>query len=237
MNELAAKSEELAGSRSSRGAYWYAKRFVDVSCAAILFFTLLPVLIMIALAIRLESPGAAIYRQARMGSRRRRVAGTTVWEPTPFTFLKFRTMSRDADPALHEAHVESFVRGRLRGSHTKASFKLTGDPRVTRLGRILRRTSLDELPQLINVLRGDMSLVGPRPVPLYEAALYNERQLGRFAALPGITGLWQVRGRCDISFEEMIELDLADVRDQSLALDTKILFLTIPAVIGGRGAG
>jgi exopolysaccharide production protein ExoY len=237
MNELAAQSEELAESRSSRGAYWYAKRFVDVFGAAVLLFALSPLLILMALAIRLESPGAAIYRQERMGSRRRRVAGATVWEPTPFTFLKFRTMSHDADPALHEAHVEAFVRGRLRGSYTKASFKLTGDPRVTPLGRILRRTSFDELPQLINVVRGEMSLVGPRPVPLYEAALYNERQQGRFAALPGVTGLWQVRGRCDISFEEMIELDLSYVRDQSLALDTKILFLTIPAVIGGRGAG
>jgi lipopolysaccharide/colanic/teichoic acid biosynthesis glycosyltransferase len=237
MSELTARDEAPIGGRGARIDYLRAKRFIDLVGAVVLLMALLPLLVVIATIIKLESGGPVIYRQERMGSRHRRVAGARVWEPTSFLFLKFRTMSADADPALHQAHVEDFVRGRLRGSDTKASFKLAGDPRVTRVGRILRRTSLDELPQLVNVIRGEMSLVGPRPVPLYEAALYNGHQRQRFAAVPGLTGLWQIRGRCDVSFEAMIELDLAYVRSRSPWLDAKILFLTIPAVIGGRGAG
>ena len=115
--------------------------------------------------------------------------------------------------------------------------RLIDDPRVTRIGRILRRTSLDELPQLFNVIRGEMSLVGPRPVPLYEVAAYQPWQRERLAALPGITGLWQVRGRCELSFEDMVRLDVEYIRNQSIWLDFKILSLTIPAVLSGRGAG
>ncbi|MGH9896190.1 MAG: sugar transferase, partial [bacterium] len=117
-----------------------------------------------------------------------------------------------------------------------ARFKLSNDPRVTRVGRVLRRMSLDELPQLFNVLKGEMSLVGPRPVPLYEVAEYGESDTERLAALPGITGLWQVRGRAEIPFSEMVRLDCEYVRNQSLWLDLKILAATIPAVVSGRGA-
>jgi lipopolysaccharide/colanic/teichoic acid biosynthesis glycosyltransferase len=237
MNELTIRDEAFIEGLSERIDSRYGKRFADVLSAFILLVALAPLLILIAIAIKLETSGPVIFRQERMGSRPRRSNGATVWEPTPFVFLKFRTMSASADPSLHRAHVEAFVRGRLGRSNENASFKLDGDPRVTRVGGLLRKTSLDELPQLINVIRGEMSLVGPRPVPLYEFALYDERQQRRMAAIPGLTGLWQVRGRCDVSFEEMIELDLAYVRDRSFWLDVKILFLTIPAVVGGRGAG
>jgi lipopolysaccharide/colanic/teichoic acid biosynthesis glycosyltransferase len=237
MNEVAPRSETLIQGRAALVDYQHVKRLADVVGSLILLVALLPFLVLIGAAIKLDSSGPIIYRQKRMGSIRRRADGACVWEPNPFVFLKFRTMSVDADPALHRAHVENFVFGRLRGSDTKARFKLAADPRVTRVGKILRRASLDELPQLINVIRGEMSLVGPRPVPLYEATLYDECEKERFAALPGITGLWQVCGRCDVSFSEMIELDLAYIRGQSFWLDTKILLLTIPAVVGGRGAG
>src|SRR6267142_3954047 len=138
--------------------------------------------------------------------------------------LKFRSMYQNADPAVHEAYIRDFVEGRAEESGGK--FKLTNDPRVTRVGRILRKFSLDELLQLLNVLKGDMSLVGPRPVPPYEVACYRNGDHKRLAALPGITGLWQVKGRCQVSFEEMIRMDIEYVRDASLLLDLKILFLT-----------
>jgi lipopolysaccharide/colanic/teichoic acid biosynthesis glycosyltransferase len=147
-------------------------------------------------------------------------------------------MVRDADPSVHVAHVNAFVHGRLEGSDASgAAFKLQNDRRVTRVGALLRRTSIDELPQLINVLLGEMSLVGPRPVPPYEVSHYDQTHLGRFGASPGITGLWQVSGRCSVSFDEMVRLDLEYITKQSLAIDLKILFLTIPAIVSGRGAG
>jgi lipopolysaccharide/colanic/teichoic acid biosynthesis glycosyltransferase len=223
--------------RSGIVNYHTVKRCADFAGALVLLLCLAPLLVGIAIAIKLQSTGPVLYRHERMGSRRRRVDRAAVWEPEPFVFLKFRTMTADADTSLHETHVEDFVRGRLHATGTNVTFKLTADPRVTSLGRFLRRTSLDELPQLVNVLRGEMSLVGPRPVPLYEVALYDDPHHERFAAIPGMTGLWQVQGRCDVSFREMIELDLAYVRTQSLWLDTKILFRTIPAIISGRGAG
>jgi lipopolysaccharide/colanic/teichoic acid biosynthesis glycosyltransferase len=221
----------------NRPQYLLVKRCADVAGAAILLVGLMPLMVLIALLIVLDSPGGVFYVQERMGSRRRRVGGERAWELEPFSVFKFRTMSAGADSSLHQAHVEAYVRGRLHPEpRTPARFKLAEDPRVTRFGSILRRTSLDELPQLINVIRGEMSLVGPRPVPVYEVALYEEAHHERFAARPGITGLWQVSGRCDISFEDMINLDITYARAQSFWLDAKILLLTIPAVIGGRGA-
>ena len=146
-------------------------------------------------------------------------------------------MVRDADSSLHEAYIKDFVEGRAHPSaESGGKYKLTNDPRVTRIGRFLRKFSLDELPQLFNVLKGDMSLVGPRPVPTYEVAGYSPRHHDRFAALPGITGWWQVKGRCQVSFEEMIRMDLDYIHNASLWLDLKILFLTLPAVLSRRGA-
>ena len=154
-----------------------------------------------------------------------------------FTMYKFRSMVQNADSSVHEAYIKDFVEGRAQATpENGGKFKLTNDLRVTPLGRLLRKFSLDELPQLINVLKGDMSLVGPRPVPPYEVACYGNGHHKRLAALPGITGFWQVKGRGRVTFEEMIRMDIQYVENASLWLDLKVLFLTIPAVLSRRGA-
>ncbi|WP_240705217.1 WecB/TagA/CpsF family glycosyltransferase [Pacificoceanicola onchidii] len=194
-----------------------AKRAFDMVGSALLTILLAPLLLLIAGLIRLESPGAALFRQERVGQ-----------DGKPFTIFKFRSMYQDA-----EARLEA-----VRGSSDRDGlcFKARRDPRVTRLGRILRRTSLDELPQILNVLRGEMSLVGPRPALPSEVAQYPAAARERLKARPGITGLWQVAGRADIGFDKMIDMDLAYVRSRSLIMDLLILSMTARAVIGGRGA-
>jgi lipopolysaccharide/colanic/teichoic acid biosynthesis glycosyltransferase len=210
---------------------------LDIVLAGLLLTLLLPLLLLIAVLIKLDSRGPVIFRQERVGSRRRRVGGKIVWLIETFTFYKFRSMFPDADTSVHEAYIRDFVQGRAQATEKNGGkFKLTNDPRVTRIGRILRKTSLDELPQLFNVLKGGMSLVGPRPVPPYEVALYRDGDHQRLAALPGITGLWQVAGRCSVSFEGMIQMDLEYIRKASLWLDAKILLRTLPAVLSARGA-
>ena len=216
--------------------YYIAKRALDFVVATTLLTVLAPVLLLIAVLIKLDTPGPVIFSQERVGSRRVR-HGKPAWELRTFRLYKFRSMVRNASSSLHEAHVKAFVEGRVTGDDPRSRFKLQNDPRVTRVGAFLRRTSLDELPQLVNVVRGDMSLVGPRPVPLYEVSHYRNEHRERFAAVPGITGLWQISGRCSLPFEEMFRLDVEYVRNQSLRLDLKILALTIPAVLSTRGAG
>src|SRR5262249_20706088 len=158
-----------------------------------------------AILIKLDTPGQIFFVQERVGSRRRSRDGQTIWEIQNFPFYKFRSMVQNADQSLHQAYIAAWIEGRVSESTTTGTkFKLTDDPRVTRIGRILRKTSLDELPQLMNVLKGEMSLVGPRPVPTYEVAEYQAQHYQRLGALPGITGLWQVKARCQVSFEEMI---------------------------------
>jgi lipopolysaccharide/colanic/teichoic acid biosynthesis glycosyltransferase len=221
-----------------RRLYFAAKRAVDLVVASAALIVTTPLLALVALAIKLDSPGPVLFTHERIGSRRRVRAGRTTWELGTFRVWKFRTMWCDVDDSLHESHIRAFVEGRLAEHEeegTKARFKLHDDPRITRVGGLLRRLSLDELPQLVNVVAGTMTLVGPRPVPPYEAVLYPSSD--RFAAQPGITGLWQVRGRCDLPIEQMWDLDRIYVSGQSLWLDLKILALTIPAVVGGRGAG
>lgn len=217
--------------------YFLLKRCLDLSLAIALLVMLSPLMALIALCIRLDSPGPALFVQERVGVRRHAAHGRTIWKLRHFRLLKFRSMFRDADQAVHRAYIEAFVEGDLTtpesGEHT---YKLVRDPRVTRLGRFLRKTSLDELPQLINVVRGDMSLVGPRPVPTYEVAQYKSWHYERLSALPGLTGIWQVRGRCRVPFNEMVRMDIDYARSQSLWVDLKILMLTIPAVLGGHGA-
>lgn len=217
--------------------YSTLKRAMDVFLALAIVILLLPLLLLIVLLIKLDSPGPVIFTQERVGARRRRLGHHSVWVVQNFTIYKFRSMVQDADSSLHEAYIKDFVEGRAQASpESGGKFKLTNDPRVTRVGRLLRKFSLDELPQLFNVLKGDMSLVGPRPVPTYEVAGYQPRHHNRFAALPGVTGLWQVKGRCQVSFEEMIRMDLEYIRNASLWFDLKLLFLTIPAVLSRRGA-
>ena len=223
----------VRASTARPAGYFVCKRIVDAILAALALLGLLPLLLAIALLIKLDSPGPILFRQERVGSRRRRSrAGAPVWEITHFKVCKFRSMFYGASESLHQLHTRAFVQD----SEAADAIKLTQDPRVTRLGALLRRTSLDELPQLINVLKGEMSLVGPRPVPVYEAAAYSEWHWERLAALPGISGWWQVKGRGRVTFTEMMRMDIEYVRRQSLWLDFKILCATIPAVLSRRGA-
>jgi exopolysaccharide biosynthesis polyprenyl glycosylphosphotransferase len=205
------------------------KRVIDLIGSALLLLMLLPLMAMIALAVKCGSPGPVLFRQTRVGQRGRH-----------FTFLKFRSMVVENDPSLHRNYVKQFIRGTAaKNTNEKGEgvFKLTQDPRVTSLGRFLRRTSMDELPQLWNVLRGEMSLVGPRPPIPYEVECYDLWHQRRVLELkPGITGLWQVSGRSRTGFNEMVRLDLQYARTWSPWLDVKILLRTPFAVFGAAGA-
>lgn len=211
------------------------KRALDFTVALVLILLLLPTLLLIAIAVKLDSPGSIIFVQERAGCRRRRVNGQLSWEMVSFPMYKFRSMVKDADSSAHHKHIRDYIAG---NGHSSSGTQpaLKGDMRVTRVGKIIRAWSLDELPQLFNVLKGDMSLVGPRPVPLYEVAEYSEGHYERLTALPGITGLWQVKGRCLLSFDEQIALDVMYARQQSIWLDLQILALTLPAVLQKVGA-
>lgn len=217
--------------------YLSTKRCFDLLIAIIALILLALPLLVIALLIALDSPGPPLFTQKRVGARPRYNGSTLAWQTRIFGCHKFRTMYHNCDQSAHEKFVIKFVAGQLDGSGgTKPSYKLASDPRVTRMGRWLRRTSLDELPQLINIIKGEMSLVGPRPVPVYEVSAYQSWHHERLKALPGLTGLWQVKGRSSVSFEEMVRLDIAYVRNESLWLDLKLIFATLPAIWHGRGA-
>jgi lipopolysaccharide/colanic/teichoic acid biosynthesis glycosyltransferase len=194
--------------------------------AAALLLLLTPVMIAIAIAIRLDSSGPALFRQRRLGR-----------SLVPFTVNKFRTMTHGASSEVHRAFVLSLIAGdQPDQAEGEPRFKLSRDARVTRVGRFLRRTSLDELPQLWNVVRGEMSLVGPRPAISYEVERYAPDWFARFAVKPGVTGLWQVSGRSELTIEDMIRLDIEYAGRRSLRLNLWILLRTVPAVLTLRGA-
>jgi lipopolysaccharide/colanic/teichoic acid biosynthesis glycosyltransferase len=231
-------------STSDRLGYHLAKRIIDVTISLLMLLCLAPLMLVIAAAIRLDTPGPAIYSHERLGGRRRKVDGRWTWVLEPFTLYKFRTMVADADHVLHRGYMMAYLTAdetalaALRpGRAAGESYRPSHDPRVTRLGRFLRTISVDELPQLWNVLRGDMSLVGPRPPLAYELEAYQERHLGRLASRPGLTGWAQVRGRCTIGFEDMVRLDVEYIERRSIAFDLKVLALTIPVVLSRTGAG
>lgn len=224
--------------------YYFIKRVFDIVITLHGLLLILPLIAIIALLIKLDSPGPIIFKQERVGAKRQTRNGRTIWVVRTFSFYKFRTMWTDTNPVLHQQYMEAYISGdetqmaNLQPDlKSSSSYKLHGDPRITRIGKFLRRSSLDELPQLWNVIKGDMSLVGPRPPIPYEVKKYTRHHFGRLAALPGITGLWQVNGRCQTTFEEMIQLDLEYIQNQSIWLDLKILILTVPAVISEKGAG
>jgi exopolysaccharide biosynthesis polyprenyl glycosylphosphotransferase len=208
---LSLRSVRLSGPQA------LAKRLFDITLSGAVLLLTLPLFLVISGAIKLSSPGPVFYRQQRIGK-----------QGNPFTLLKFRTMVDGADVMLDLLVAANEADGPL--------FKIRNDPRVSRVGRFLRRSSLDELPQLLNVLKGDMSLVGPRPPLPHEVARYEDWQLDRLEVRPGITGLWQVSGRSDLSFNEMVRLDLFYIENWSLAYDMFILIKTIPAVATSRGA-
>jgi exopolysaccharide biosynthesis polyprenyl glycosylphosphotransferase len=194
------------------------KRVIDIVVAGATLLALLPLLALIALGIKVDSPGPVFFVQTRVGRNKR-----------TFRLAKFRTMCADAERRQADLEALNEAKGPV--------FKIARDPRVTRLGRLLRRTSLDEIPQLWNVLRGDMSLVGPRPLPLRDVSRFDQAvQRKRFSVKPGITCLWQVSGRSKLGFADWLHLDLWYIDNWSLALDLKVLIKTVPAVVRGTGA-
>jgi exopolysaccharide biosynthesis polyprenyl glycosylphosphotransferase len=202
------------------------KRLIDIACSSLLLLMLAPFFAIIALMIKLHSKGPALFSQIRIGQNGK-----------PFSFLKFRSMYVGSDTAIHREYVTKFISREDSVSEPEGIYKLINDPRVTPIGRFLRKTSLDELPQLWNVLCGEMSLVGPRPALPYELkayALWHHRRI--FDAKPGITGLWQVTGRSRTTFNEMVRLDLRYAQQWSIWLDFKILLQTPKAVLMGEGA-
>jgi lipopolysaccharide/colanic/teichoic acid biosynthesis glycosyltransferase len=221
---------------TQRRGYRCCKRTLDVLLSALGLLALSPFMSVIAVLIKLDSRGPAFFFHERVGCKPHYYNGQVFWELRRFRLLKFRSMKADSDDREHENCVRDYVTGCKDAFARNGTFKIRHDPRVTRLGAFLRKTSIDELPQLLNVLKGDVSLVGPRPVPPYEVALYSSPHFARFTALPGITGPWQVKGRCELPFDEMIRLDTEYARAASIWLDFKIMLLTIPAVIFGRGA-
>jgi lipopolysaccharide/colanic/teichoic acid biosynthesis glycosyltransferase len=202
------------------------KRVLDLVLASLLLIVLAPVMAVIAIAIRCTSPGPALFHQLRIGYRL-----------SPFVMLKFRTMQVDNDDSIHRAYATAFFSGDVTPAEAERGvYKLTRDPRVTSVGAFLRRSSLDELPQLFNVLRGDMSLVGPRPALPYEVELFEPRFQARFLAKPGITGLWQVSGRSTLPMRQALELDVDYVQRRTIGLDILTLLRTVPAVLRGHEA-
>lgn len=210
----------------SRKAYEAAKRLVDIVASFLLLLVASLPMGIIAVLVKLDSRGPALFTQTRAGRNR-----------APFTMYKFRTMIHGNDPRIHEEFYRDLVEGTAEsrtGDDGEQVF-LLDDPRVTRVGKYLRKLSLDELPNLVNVLRGDMSLVGPRPPIPYEVEMYDERSLRRLEVRPGLTGLAQVKGRGSLTFEQIIEYDLDYVDRRSMRLDLWILARTIPAVLFRRG--
>jgi lipopolysaccharide/colanic/teichoic acid biosynthesis glycosyltransferase len=201
------------------------KYAVDAIAALIGMLLVSPVFIAFALAIKLTSPGRVFYQAKAVGKGGRF-----------FRMYKFRSMVSGASKEIHKDFVTRMIKGEIVQDGSGKTLKITDDPRVTKVGKLLRKTSLDELPQLINVLKGEMSLVGPRPCLPYEYEVYKEWHKKRTAVRPGITGLWQVVGRSEVSFEDMILLDLYYIYNQSLELDLSILFETAFVVLRKRGA-
>jgi len=219
VTDLAERKKTAAPQRGQEAV----KRLIDVSLSLVLIVMISPLLLLLWCLVRLTSSGPAFFRQERVGRNMR-----------SFTMLKLRTMYVDNHDQIHRNYVTHLLSAdEPTAAGDNGLFKLEQDPRVTRLGVWLRRTSLDELPQLLNVLRGEMSLVGPRPVLPWEAELFEERYRRRFLVKPGISGLWQVSGRSRLTMREALELDIEYADRQSLALDLSIILRTVPTVFGG----
>lgn len=221
---------DLEDSRRASELKLLVKRGVDIIGSIIGIFTLMPVMLITVFAIKATSPGPVIFRQTRLGK-----------QGIPFTFYKFRSMHVGMDDQIHREYIQDFIDGHHvkinQGNEEKPLFKIKSDPRTTRIGKFIRKTSIDELPQLFNVLQGDMSLVGPRPPLPYEAEKYQPWHLRRILEMkPGITGLWQVEGRSKTGWDDAVRLDIRYIQNWSLLFDLKILLRTVTEVLRCRGA-
>ncbi|RYM05483.1 sugar transferase [Sporolactobacillus sp. THM7-7] len=215
---IGGNAEKLNEKIKQQKVYLFTKRFMDIIGALIGLLLLSPAFLVIALLIKLDDPkGKVIFKQVRVGKN-----GKT------FEIYKFRSMVSNAEQLLNKLLGKNETTG--------AMFKMKDDPRVTRIGHILRKTSLDELPQLINVLRGEMSLVGPRPPLPREVEKYTDYDKQRLLVKPGCTGLWQVSGRSNVGFNEMVELDLKYINERSIVLDVKLIFKTFTLLLGSKNA-
>jgi len=221
---------DLASRDNAKKFFCMIKRIMDIVGSALALLLFAPILLLIAIAIKLTSEGPVFFRQKRVGQYGEQ-----------FVFLKFRSMHVNNDASIHKAFVKQLIAGSAQSQpgngNGQGVYKLTSDPRITRIGGFLRRTSLDELPQFLNVLKGEMSLVGPRPAIAYEVETYEIWHRRRvLEAKPGITGLWQVNGRSRIKFDDMVRLDLRYAKTWSPWMDLKILLRTPVAVVFGDGA-
>lgn len=207
-------------------SYQRIKRLMDIAFTLLILPLLAITCIIIALLVKLTSKGPVLFHQKRVGRN-----------GVVFEMYKFRSMYVDSDASIHVEAVKKYMNGHKLHHNSSAhlSYKLGTDPRVTKIGRFLRKTSLDELPQFWNVLRGDMSLAGPRPPLSYEAELYTTRDWLRLAGKPGLTGFWQVYGRSRVTFQEMVDMDIAYLHRQSLLEDLKLVVLTVPVMLWGQG--
>ncbi|MGV7223929.1 MAG: sugar transferase, partial [Nitrospinales bacterium] len=214
--------------RSTRNAWLYnkVKHTFDAVIGLLLFIVCLPIVAIIAIAIKADTKGPVFYRPRVVGKN-----------GTLFNMFKFRTMIPDSDPGVHREYVTKLIQGEIGASGTDDQIlKITDDPRITRVGKLLRKLSLDELPQILNVVKGEMSLVGPRPCLMYEYELYQDWHKKRTRVRPGITGLWQVSGRSNVTFDDMILLDLYYVYNRSFLMDFNTLYETVFVVMQRKGA-
>lgn len=202
-------------------AYLRAKRFIDVIFTLLIFIPLCLMLAIVALCIRLDSRGPIFFRQKRVGQ-----------DGKEFTMLKFRSMYVNSNDLIHRQAIQRYMNGETIAGE---GYKLTDDPRITKIGKLIRKTSLDELPQFFNVLRGEMTLVGPRPPLSYEVELYSSRDWLRLSGKPGLTGPWQVYGRSQVQFQEMVDMDIVYLQQQSIAQDLKLIIMTPIVMLSGRG--
>jgi lipopolysaccharide/colanic/teichoic acid biosynthesis glycosyltransferase len=225
----------------SRSGYYAAKRILDILGTLLVLVLVSPLMLIIAIAIVIYSPGPIFFAQERIGARRQYKNGHSYWKKINFKCYKFRTMKVNADPSIHMAYVKALIENdqkqmaAIQGEATETR-KLIHDSRITRPGVFLRKSSLDELPQLWNVLRGDMSLVGPRPPIPYEVKMYKPWHCRRLEAQPGITGLQQVMARCTADFDQEVQFDIEYIEKQSLWFDLKIILKTPMVVISAKGA-
>jgi lipopolysaccharide/colanic/teichoic acid biosynthesis glycosyltransferase len=221
-------SPAVARSRERLRVEKFMKRSIDFVVSLLVVVLGFPFFIAVALLIKLTSPGPVFFSQLRIGEREEL-----------FTLYKFRTMRQGVDDSIHREFTRSFIEGRMSNSSldekAPSVYKLTNDPRITSIGNFLRKTSLDELPQFINILKGEMTIVGPRPPLQYELEYYEEWHKLRLEAKPGLTGLWQVSGRSSVPLDEMVKLDLYYIEHWTLLLDFKIMLRTIPVMLFGSG--